>query len=98
MYASCDSCRRQGTRLHPLTSTTPKPMVNLFNKPVLEHTIELLKRHDIRDIVITLAYKPEQIIDYFGGGSRWGVNIQYSLEDTPMGAARRIEENPACTQ
>ncbi|MDI6829396.1 MAG: NDP-sugar synthase [Armatimonadota bacterium] len=84
----------KGTRLHPLTSTTPKPMVNLFNKPVLEHTIELLKRHDIRDIVITLAYKPEQIIDYFGGGSRWGVNIQYSLEDTPMGTAgglRRIQ-------
>jgi len=69
-------------------------MVNLFNKPVLEHTIELLKRHDIRDIVITLAYRAEQIIDYFGGGSRWGVNIQYSLEDSPKGTAgglRRIQ-------
>lgn len=77
----------RGTRLYPLTSRTPKPMVNLFNKPVLEHTIDLLKRHDICDIVITLAYKAEYIINYFGGGSKWGVNIQYSLEDTPKGTA-----------
>lgn len=77
----------KGTRLYPLTSRVPKPMVNFFNKPVLEHTIELLKRHDIRDIVITLAYKAEQIIDHFGGGSKWGVHIQYALEDTPMGTA-----------
>lgn len=77
----------KGTRLYPLTSSTPKPMVNLFNKPVLEHAIDLLKRHDIYDITITLAYKAEQIIDYFGGGSRWGVNIQYALEDTPLGTA-----------
>lgn len=83
----------RGTRLYPLTSETPKPMVNLFGKPILEHTIELLKRHDIRDMAITLAYRPEQIIDYFGGGSKWGVNIQYSLEDIPKGTAgglRRI--------
>ena len=77
----------KGTRLHPLTSSTPKPMVNLFDKPVLEHTVELLKRHGIRDIVITLAYKADQIIDHFGGGTRWGVNIQYALEDMPKGTA-----------
>lgn len=84
----------KGTRLYPLTSGTPKPMVQLFNKPVLEHTIDLLKRHNIRDITITVAYKAEQIIDYFGDGSRWGVRIQYSLEDTPKGTAgglRRIQ-------
>jgi mannose-1-phosphate guanylyltransferase / phosphomannomutase len=77
----------KGTRLYPLTSRTPKPMVNLFNKPVLEHTIDLLKQHGIRDIIITVAYKADQIIDYFGGGSKWGVNIQYSLEDIPLGTA-----------
>lgn len=77
----------KGTRLHPLTSNTPKPMVNLFDKPVLEHTIELLKEHGIRDIVITLAYKADQIIDHFGGGTKWGVNIQYALEDVPKGTA-----------
>jgi len=84
----------KGTRLYPLTSNTPKPMVKLFNKPVLEHTIELLKHHDITDIIITLAYKAERIIDHFGGGSKWGVNIQYSLEETPQGTAgglRRIQ-------
>ena len=84
----------KGARLYPLTSRTPKPMVNLFNKPVLEHTIDLLKQHGIRDIIITVAYKADQIIDYFGGGSKWGVNIQYSLEDIPMGTAgglRRLQ-------
>jgi len=84
----------RGKRLHPLTSKTPKSMVDLFDKPALEHTIELLKRHEIRDIVVTLHYKAEQIINYFGGGSKWGVNIQYSLEDIPKGTAgglRRIQ-------
>ena len=84
----------KGTRLFPLTSRTPKPMVSLFNKPVLEHAVNLLKRHDVYDITITLAYRAEQIIDYFGGGSKWGVNIQYALEDTPMGTAgslRRLQ-------
>ncbi len=77
----------KGTRLHPLTTNTPKPMVNLFDKPVLEHTIELLKQHGINDIVITLAYKADQIINHFGGGTKWGVNIQYALEDVPKGTA-----------
>lgn len=77
----------KGTRLHPLTSNTPKPMVDLFDKPVLEHTIELLTKHGIRDIVITLAHKADQIIDHFSGGARWGVNIQYALEDMPKGTA-----------
>lgn len=88
----------KGTRLYPITSNTPKPMVNLFNKPVMEHTIELLKSHDIRDIIITVAYRAEQIIDYFGGGSRWGVNIQYSLEDVPRGTAGGLKQiQPALT-
>ncbi|MHB1190741.1 MAG: nucleotidyltransferase family protein, partial [Armatimonadota bacterium] len=55
----------KGTRLHPLTAQAPKPMVNLFGKPVLEHTLALLKRHGITDIIITVAYRAQQIIDYF---------------------------------
>jgi mannose-1-phosphate guanylyltransferase/phosphomannomutase len=62
-------------------------MVRLFGKPVLEHTIDLLKRHGIRDIIITAAYKADQIISYFGSGLKWGVNIQYFLEDVPKGTA-----------
>jgi mannose-1-phosphate guanylyltransferase/phosphomannomutase len=77
----------KGTRLQPLTSRTPKPMVKLFGKPVIEHTIDLLKRHGVRDIVITVAYKAEQIMEHFGNGSKWGVNIQYSIEGTPRGTA-----------
>ena len=77
----------KGTRLHPLTSKIPKPMVKVFDKPVLEHTIELLRHHGIRDMVITVSYKAEHIMDYFGNGSKWGVNIQYFLEDVPLGTA-----------
>lgn len=77
----------RGTRLQPLTSGTPKPMAKLFGKPVLEHTINLLRRHNIRDLIITVSYKAEQIMDYFGDGSKWDVRILYSLEDMPRGTA-----------
>lgn len=62
-------------------------MVKLFGKPVIEHTIDLLKKHGVRDIVITVAYKAEQIMEHFGSGAKWGVNIQYSIESTPRGTA-----------
>lgn len=77
----------KGTRLHPLTSRIPKPMVPVFDRPALEHTLLLLKRHDIRHLLITLSYRATDIIDYFGGGSRWGVHIQYAIEDSPLGTA-----------
>lgn len=77
----------QGTRLRPLTERTPKPMVSLFDRPVMEHTLLLLRKHGIRQVFVTLSYKAREIIDYFGGGSRWGMRIHYSIEDEPMGTA-----------
>ncbi|HZO91582.1 MAG TPA: NDP-sugar synthase [Chthonomonadaceae bacterium] len=77
----------KGTRLHPLTRHIPKPMVPLFDRPVLEHTIALLKSHGIRHLIFTLSYRARDIIEYFGGGSRWGVHIQYAIEDEPLGTA-----------
>jgi len=53
-----------GTRLRPLTCHLPKPMVPIFNKPVMEYGIELLKEHGIEDIAITLYYLPDKIMDY----------------------------------
>ena len=64
----------EGTRLRPLTSNQPKPMVPVANKPCMEHIIELLKRHGIDDIVVTVAFLPRAIRDYFGDGSALGVN------------------------
>ncbi len=82
----------EGTRLRPLTCNRSKPMVPVINKPVLEHTINLLKRHGIRDIVISLYYLPENIQNYFGDGSEWGVSISYSLEETPLGTAGGVKK------
>ena len=82
----------EGTRLRPLTCNRSKPMVPVINKPVLEHTINLLKRHGIRDIVISLYYLPENVQNYFGDGSEWGVSITYSLEETPLGTAGGVKK------
>ncbi len=86
----------EGTRLRPLTSNQPKPMVPVANKPCMEHIIELLKRHGIDDIVVTVAFLPRAIRDYFGDGSALGVNINYSVEQAPLGTAgsvKNAEEN-----
>jgi mannose-1-phosphate guanylyltransferase / phosphomannomutase len=81
----------EGTRLRPLTSNQPKPMVPVCNKPCMEHIIELLKRHGIEDIVVTLAFLPKAIRSYFGDGSALGVNVDYSVETVPLGTAGSVK-------
>ncbi len=77
-----------GTRLRPLTCDLPKPMVPILNRPIAEHIINLLKRHDITEIVATLHYLPDAMRDYFQDGSDFGVQITYSVEeDQPLGTA-----------
>lgn len=70
----------QGTRIRPLTKGMPKPMVPILGKPVLEYLIEHLARHGVREIMINVAYHHWKIENYFGDGSRWGVEIGYSYE------------------
>ncbi|MET0937910.1 MAG: sugar phosphate nucleotidyltransferase [Gaiellaceae bacterium] len=89
----------EGTRLRPLTSNQPKPMVPIVGKPCMEHIIELLRRHGFDEVIVTLAFLPQAIESYFGDGESTGVSIDYSLEATPMGtagsvrlAAKRIDE------
>lgn len=81
----------QGTRLRPLTSNQPKPMIPIVGIPCMEHIVNLLKRHDFTDIVVTLQFMPEEIQDYFGDGSEWGVNMRYSIEDIPAGTAGSVK-------
>jgi len=81
----------QGTRLRPLTSDQPKPMIRIVNLPCMEHIVNLLARHDITDIAVTLQFMPEEIQDYFGDGSDWGVNMRYSIEDAPAGTAGSVK-------
>lgn len=82
----------EGTRLRPLTVNTPKPLVPVCGIPVMEHMISLLKKHNITDIVVTLHYLADEIISYFGNGRDLGVNIEYSIEDEPLGTAGSIKK------
>lgn len=81
----------EGSRLRPLTVGRPKPMVPLVNKPVLSHILDLLKHHGITEIVITLQYMPSVIQDFFGDGSQLGLNIQYVVEESPLGTAGGVK-------
>ncbi|MDP4179184.1 MAG: sugar phosphate nucleotidyltransferase, partial [Bacillota bacterium] len=81
----------EGTRLRPLTCNIPKPMIPIMGKPVMEYIIELLKKNNITDIGVTLQYLPDEIINYFGDGKDWGVNIRYFIENTPLGTAGSVK-------
>src|SRR3954468_6442248 len=78
---------REGPRLRPLTSNAPKPLLPLVNRPMMEHILDLLKRHGIDEIVVTVAFMANSIRDYFGDGSEFGVKIAYATEETPLGTA-----------
>ncbi|MFO1261837.1 MAG: NDP-sugar synthase [Rhodoferax sp.] len=94
----------QGTRVRPLTKDLPKPMIPILGKPVMEYLVGHMARHGVRQIMVNVAYHHRKIEEYFGDGSRWGVEIGYSYEGTldhgdilpcPLGSAggmRRIQD------
>jgi len=77
----------KGTRLRPLTTHTPKPIVPIAGRPFLLYQIELLKRADVRDILLSLSYQPQKIEDRLGDGSHYDVRIGYTFEASPLGTA-----------
>jgi len=81
----------EGTRLRPLTSNQPKPMVPIVGKPCIEHILELLMKHGLEDVVITLAFLPQAIRSYFGDGEALGISIDYSVEESPLGTAGSVK-------
>lgn len=77
-----------GTRLRPLTCDLPKPMVPILNRPIAEHIVNLLRRHNITEIIATLHYLPDVMRDYFQDGNEFGVQMTYAVEeDQPLGTA-----------
>ncbi|MEY2452384.1 MAG: mannose-phosphate guanylyltransferase / phosphomannomutase [Acidimicrobiaceae bacterium] len=80
----------EGSRLRPLTSNQPKPMMPLVNRPMMEHIINLLKQHGFDEIVVTLAFMPNAIRTYFGDGSEFGVRMVYATEEQPLGTAGSV--------
>jgi len=80
----------EGSRLRPLTSNMPKPLVPVAGRPIMEHILLHLRRHQLRDVVATVQYLGAQIRNYFGDGSEQGVALTYSVEDSPLGTAGSV--------
>ncbi|HKL94020.1 MAG TPA: nucleotidyltransferase family protein [Clostridia bacterium] len=81
----------RGERLKPITNKMPKPMVPVIGKPVLEYIILWLKSYGINEIALTLGYRADDIMNYFGDGRHLGVKLYHFLEEAPLGTAGSIK-------
>lgn len=82
-----------GTRLMPLTATLPKPMVPILGRPALGHILDLLRRHEITEVVVNLHHFPDSIRDFFGDGAELGMSIAYAYEEELLGTAGGVKNN-----
>ncbi len=82
----------KGERLRPLTDSMPKPMVPVGGQPILRHQINWLKQVGVTDVVFLAGYRWQDIQDYFGDGSGFGVRTHYSLEESPLGRGGAIKQ------
>ncbi|WP_296824216.1 sugar phosphate nucleotidyltransferase [Sulfurovum sp.] len=80
-----------GTRIQPLTNSRPKPMLPVVNRPMMENTMMTLRDLGITDFIVLLYFKPEVIQDYFGDGSKFGINITYVIPDDDYGTAGAVK-------
>ncbi len=81
----------EGTRLRPLTLGTPKPVVPVVDRPFLRHQLDLLLRVGVRDVVFSVAYRPDRIQAIFGDGASLGMTIRYAFEETPLGTGGAVK-------
>jgi len=81
----------EGTRLYPLTCNMPKAMVPVLNIPFLEHVIHYLSYHQVNDIILAQSRPSQSIESYLGDGSQFGVRLNYSIEDAPLGTAGAVK-------
>src|SRR5512136_2312849 len=80
----------EGTRLRPLTSNIPKPLLLVAGRPFMSHVLEALANMDVRDIFILVGWKANKIKEYYGDGSRLGLRIRYLEQRERMGTAHAI--------
>ena len=80
----------EGTRLRPLTYTTPKPLLPIANRPFLEHQLAWLAGHGVDEVVLSLGYRPDAFAGHFSSGSFQGVRLRYAVEPEPRGTAGAI--------
>lgn len=82
----------QGTRLKPLTDTCPKPMIPFHGRPFLEYLVDMLRDQGFQRLLLLLGYLPEQVIEHFGDGSRFGVAIDYAISPVAFETGARVRE------
>jgi len=77
----------RGMRLRPYTDTTPKPLIPVRGRPIIEHALELMRSHGVEEVTIAVNYLKERIMEHLGDGKRFGLHIGYIEEDRPLGTA-----------
>jgi NDP-sugar pyrophosphorylase family protein len=87
-----------GTRLRPLTLEVPKPMIDINGRPFLLYMVEELKKYGIKDFVFCIGYLVDKFKDFFGDGSKFGVNIKYSVEGEFLGTAGALKLAEKCLE
>lgn len=87
-----------GKRLYPLTANMPKPMLDVDGRPLMELIVERLKQSGIRKIKVTTHFMPEKIMDHFGDGASFGVDMDYVNEDRPLGTGGALGLMPVPTE
>src|SRR5687768_11540513 len=81
----------QGSRLRPLTSNQPKPMLPVVGQPMMQHILRLLRRHGYTDVVATVQFLASIIRNFFGDGSDLGLSLSYATEEEPLGTAGSVK-------
>ncbi|MFI6579794.1 sugar phosphate nucleotidyltransferase [Embleya sp. NPDC050493] len=81
----------EGTRLRPMTSSMPKPLLPVVNRPIMEHVLRLLKRHGLSETVVTVQFLASLVRNYFGDGEELGMTLTYANEETPLGTAGSVK-------
>ena len=82
----------RGERLRPLTDETPKPLLPIQGKPIIEHAVENLKKHGIKDIILSIGHLPEKIQSHLGTGENLGVNLLYNIEKELLGTGGAVAD------
>ena len=80
-----------GKRLKPLTDQRPKPMIEVLNVPIIEWQIRWLRKFHVKDFILCVGYLSEQIFDHLGDGSKFGVRVEYSVEEEPLGTGGALK-------
>src|SRR6476620_4520885 len=81
----------EGTRLRPMTSSMPKPLLPVANRPIMEHVLRLLRKHGLNDTVVTVQFLASLVKNYFGDGEELGMHLTYANEEIPLGTAGSVK-------